>query len=117
MHIIWRAIRMLEMSGLTVIYVVADGCSTNRKFFRLHRIPDYQKSGVTYPAPNISSPGNQVYFMADAPHVLKTVRNAWYNSRTNGTRNLVVITNIKCHFAYVSAIVCRTMEVKLNGHT
>ena len=24
---------MLEMCGLTVISVVADGCSTNRKFF------------------------------------------------------------------------------------
>ena len=52
---------MLEMCGLTVISVVADGCTTNRKFFHLHRIPDYQKSGVTYLAPNISSPSNQVY--------------------------------------------------------
>ena len=91
MHVIWRAIRMIEICGLTVIYVVADGCSTNRRFFRLHKIPQYQKSGVTYEAPNISMPGNKIYFMADAPHVLKTVRNAWYNSKRNGTRKLVVI--------------------------
>ena len=82
---------MIEICGLTVISVVADGCSTNRRFFRLHKIPQYQKSGVTYLAPNISSPGNKIYFMADAPHVLKTVQNAWYNSKRNGTRNLVVI--------------------------
>ena len=90
MHIIWTAIRMSEMCGLTVIPVVADGCSINRRFFRLHKMTQYQKSGITYLAPNISSPGNKVYFMPDPPHVLKTVRNAWYNSRKNGTRNLVV---------------------------
>ena len=81
---------MLEMCGFTVISVVADGCSINRRFFRLHKMTQYQKSGITYLAPNISSPGNKVYFMPDPPHVLKTVRNAWYNSRKNGTQNLVV---------------------------
>ena len=55
-HIIWRAIRILEMCGLTVISVVTDGCSTNRKFVRLHKIAQYQKSGITYLAPIISSP-------------------------------------------------------------
>ena len=49
---------MLQMVGLTVISVVADGASCNRKFFRLHKILDHQKSGVTYKAPNISSPGS-----------------------------------------------------------
>ena len=82
---------MLEMCGLTVISVVADGCSINRRFFRLHKILQYQKSGLMYLAPNISSPSDKVYFMPDPPHVLKTVRNAWYDSRKNGTRNLVVI--------------------------
>ena len=81
---------MLQMVGLTVISVVADGASCNRKFFRLHKILDHQKSGVTYKAPNISSPGSLVYFIADAPHLLKTVRNAWYNSQSKRTRNLVV---------------------------
>jgi len=81
---------MLQLVGLTVISVVADGASTNRKFFRLHKISKHQKSGITYKTPNISDPGRFVYFIADAPHVLKTVRNAWYNSQANRTRNLVV---------------------------
>ena len=33
MPLVWRAIRMLQMVGLTVISVVADGASCNRKFF------------------------------------------------------------------------------------
>ena len=90
MPLVWRAIRMLQLTGLTVISVVADGASSNRKFFRLHKILKYQKSGVTYMAPNISEPDRFVYFIADAPHLLKTVRNAWYNSQSKRTRNLVV---------------------------
>jgi len=90
MPLVWRAIRMLRLVGLTVISVVANGASTNRKFFRLHKIFEHQKSGITYKAPNISDPGRFVYFTADAPHVLKTVRNTWYNSQANSTRNLVV---------------------------
>ena len=81
---------MLQLIGLTVISVVADGASSNRKFFRLHKILKYQQSGVTYMAPNISAPDRFVYFIADAPHLLKTVRNAWYNSQVNRTRSLVV---------------------------
>ena len=38
MHIIWTAIRMLEMCAFTVISVVADGYNTNRRFFRLHKM-------------------------------------------------------------------------------
>ena len=43
---------MLQLIGLTVISVVADGASSNRKFFQLHKILKYQQSGITYMAPN-----------------------------------------------------------------
>ena len=37
--------------------------------------------GVNYLAPNVCrAPGDKVYFIADPPHLLKTIRNAWYNS-------------------------------------
>ena len=90
MPVVWRAIRMLQLAGLTVVSVVADGASSNRKFFRLHKILEHQKSGVTYKAPNISRNGHFVYLMPDAPHLLKTIRNAWYNSQAKRTRNLIV---------------------------
>ena len=38
---------MLQIAGLQVICVAADGASPNKRFFKL------QKSGVTYVTPNI----------------------------------------------------------------
>ena len=81
---------MLALIGLQVISIVADGASNNRKFFRMHKIPQFQCSGITYKAPNITKPGSFVYFIADPPHLIKTVRNAWHNSQANGSRSLVV---------------------------
>lgn len=77
---------MLQLAGLTVVLVVADGVSSNRKFFRLHQILQHQKSGVTYKAPNICQQGSYIYFMPDVLHLLKIVRNAWYNSQANRTQ-------------------------------
>ena len=73
-YIVWRAIRLLQIAGLQVISVVADGASTNRRFFKLHSIDKYKKSGVTYLAPNVCrAAGDKVYFVADPPHLLKTI--------------------------------------------
>lgn len=66
--------------GLQVISVVADGGSNNRRFFCMHAISKLQISGVTYKAPNITQPGSFAYSIADPPHLIKTMRNAWYNS-------------------------------------
>ena len=96
MPIVWRSVRMLQLAGLTVISVVTDGASSNLKFFRLHQIFKHQKSGVTYKAPNVCWQGNYVYFMPDAPHLLKTVRNAWHNSQANRNRKLTVRVKLKC---------------------
>ena len=82
---------------IQVICVVSDGASSNRKFFASHAIEQYKKSGVTFKAPNISLPGNFVFFMCDVPHLIKTTRNAWSNSTTNGTRHLEVCAYIELH--------------------
>ena len=90
-YIVWRAIRILEIAGLQVICVVADGASANRRFFRLHAIEEYKKCGITYLAPNIChAPGDKVYFIADPPHLIKTIRNAWHNSQHNRSHHLIV---------------------------
>jgi len=49
---------MLQLAGLTIVSVVADGASSNLKFFRLHIILENQKSGVTFKVPNISRNGH-----------------------------------------------------------
>ena len=82
---------MLQIAGLQIICIVADGASPNRRFFKSHKISEFVKSGVTYLAPNVCcTPGSYVYFMADVPHLIKTIRNAWHNSQSGRSRHLMV---------------------------
>ena len=73
-----------------VIAVVADEASINRRLFRMYSIDRYNKGKITYKTPNLSQPEEFIYFVPDVPHLIKTVYNAWYNSRHNGTRHLEV---------------------------
>ena len=45
-------------------------------------------------APNITKPGSFVYFIADPPYLIKTVRNGWYHSQENGSCSLVVCISV-----------------------
>ena len=84
---------MLQIVGLRVICITADGAPPNRKFFKLRRIGELVKFGVTYITPNVccKPPENYIYFMADVPHLIKTARNAWYNSQLARFQHLMVI--------------------------
>ena len=105
---------MLALIGLQVISVIADGAPNNRRFFPMHTISKFQCSGITYKAPNITNPGSFVYFIADPPHLIKTVRNAWYNSQANGTRSLVVCIHATVYYLLIY-ILSRIKERKLSG--
>ncbi|XP_065891694.1 uncharacterized protein [Dysidea avara] len=87
-YMTWKAVQMLSLVGLEVICMVADGASSNRKFFACHSIEKYKKMCITYKAPNLTLPGQFVYFMVDVLHLMKTTRNAWSNSQAKGTRHL-----------------------------
>ena len=71
----WDAVYRLERNGLKVLAATADGASTNRRLIKLHS----SKSGeVVYKVVNPHSRDRRyLYFFADPPHLLKTVRNAW----------------------------------------
>ena len=92
MHsILSEAIRRLGQIGLHVVACVADGAKPNRKFFRDYKTKQYVKDGVAYKIPDVYRPGKFIYFFSDVPHLMKTTRNAWANSREKGSRNLTVI--------------------------
>lgn len=75
----WEAIYRLERMGLKVLAATADGASTNRKLFNLHR---KKRGDVTYRVSNPYATDDRfLYFFSDPPHLLKTVRNAWANSK------------------------------------
>lgn len=77
----WSVIGALERSGVMVIAFVCDGASTNRAFIKLHTPATITSSGVVFDTVNKHAPDRLLYFFSDVPHLLKTLRNAFFNSR------------------------------------
>jgi len=74
---VWEAIARLEKLGFHVLVLTCDGASPNRKFWKLHSDDD-----MTYKVPNpYASTLRDLYFISDPPHLLKTIRNSWFNSK------------------------------------
>lgn len=63
------------------VAAIADGASTNRKFFKLHKgLQDASYTGVIYYTVNLFAPQRKIYFFSDVPHLIKTSRNCLYSS-------------------------------------
>lgn len=82
MPIFWEAVCILESScNLWVIATTSDGASPNRGFYRLHKPLDGDSGrDVCYRTINLFAPHRYIYFMSDAPHLIKTTRNCLYHS-------------------------------------
>ena len=80
--IIWKAVRILETSKakLRVLFITCDGASANRRFFKLHG--NINQFINCTPNPYAHDERN-IYFISDAPHLLKTTRNCFSNSYGN----------------------------------
>ena len=91
LQVIWEAVRRLEANGIKVLSITSDGASSNRKFFRMHHDKN-DPNTFMYKGLNLYSDDHRwVYFFSDPPHLLKTIRNCWCNSGSNGTRLMKVI--------------------------
>lgn len=76
MPIFWEAV-----CNLWVIATTSDGASPNRGFYRLHKPLDGDSgTDVCYRTINLFAPHWFIYFMPDAPHMIKTTRNCLYLS-------------------------------------
>ena len=69
---------------VTVICLIADGLSTNRKKFEQMRNLD----NCSRQCFNIYNPKIPLFLKVDPPHLLKTTRNCIYASRPSGSRLL-----------------------------
>ena len=79
--LVWEAIYRLERIQLKVLAITADGASTNGLFFKIHN-PNATPDEITYKVYNPHAPdGRFLYFFSDAPHLIKTVRNAWESKK------------------------------------
>ena len=89
--IFWKAVNILENIDLKVIAATADGASSNRKFFRMHKALDGDCSeNVVYRTQNLFSKEERfIYFFADVPHLMKTARNCLANSGSGRTSRLL----------------------------
>ena len=89
---VWEAVKILEAIGLKVVSFTSDGATPNRKFYRLHKMTNGANAGsIVHWVTNPFSPDRKIFFISDAPHLLKTTRNNLENSHGNqNTRNLMV---------------------------
>lgn len=82
MPIFWEAVCVLETTcNLWVIAATSDGASANRSFYRMHQALDGNADKeVCYRTINFYAPHRFIYFMSDAPHLIKTTRNCLHHS-------------------------------------
>lgn len=80
--IFWKAVGICELQcNLKVIAATCDGASPNRKFFKMHKnFCDDEDKDVVYKTRNLYCKDRYVYFISDAPHLVKTSRNCVNNS-------------------------------------
>ena len=77
---VWQAISRLERLGFNVLALTCDGASPNRRLWKLHSAG----KDMVYKVPNpYASDSRFLYFISDPPHLLKTIRNSWCNSKRN----------------------------------
>ena len=88
----WRAVAILEDTcQLPVIATVSDGASSNRAFYRMHRMLHQSVDSdieVVHRTINLFAPERYIWFFADVPHLMKTTRNCMYHSGSGKTRYL-----------------------------
>lgn len=96
-QLIITAICLLENIGVKIEGVVSDGASTNRKFWVELGISG-QKDKVSNSFQHLLDPKRKIFIFADAPHLIKNVRNRLYNKkslRVNTILNFLIISNFK----------------------
>lgn len=85
----WDVIGKCERSGVAIIAYTTDGSSVNRAFIKMNK-PYSIDSNVVYDTLNKCAPRSVInkeknhvrvlYFIADTPHLLKTIRNCFATS-------------------------------------
>ncbi|KAE8740549.1 hypothetical protein FOCC_FOCC013930 [Frankliniella occidentalis] len=83
----WQVIGALERSGIAVVAYVSDGSSVNRSFIKKHIPASIHESGIIFSTVNLAARDRNLYFIADVPHLLKTIRNCFLNSRWDGKKS------------------------------
>ncbi len=85
--LVWEAIEALELYDIPIVSLTCDGAKPNRRLFRMLQ---HQKTTV-YKTFNPFRVQEELYFICDVPHLLKTSRNCFSNSFAHSkSRNMQV---------------------------
>ena len=84
--IMWEAVRQVEITGLHVAGITADGAANNRNFFG--KTASFQQFKARNP---FSATKLYVYFFSDIPHLIKTTRNCWSHSFPNSKSRAMTV--------------------------
>ena len=99
--LVWKAIARLELNGLHVLGITADGASVNRKVFRMHG----ERNKLTYKSLNIfSDEQRDILFFSDPPHLLKTIRNALASTSRKLWVSDIFITCLVVYYCYLFSV-------------
>ena len=91
----WEAVGRLELCGFKVLALTCDGLAANRRLFKLH---NPKSSSLVYKVSNsYATDGRSLYFFVDPPHLIKTVRNGWANSKRHLLVSIMIIIILKLH--------------------
>jgi hypothetical protein len=85
-RLLMAAIIRLEVMGARVLVVVSDGAATNKKVWTLAGLgiqqqenkPDVINNTIAHP----TATNENIYFLQDAPHAFKCIRNQMFNHET-----------------------------------
>ena len=81
MPLFWEAVAILELlCNLWVIDVTFDRAYPNRRFYRMHKNLHNDIIDICFKTINLYGKYGNIYFIADAPHLIKTAGNCWHNS-------------------------------------
>lgn len=102
-QLVIKAICLLENIGCRVEGVVSDGASTNRKLWVELGISG-QKDKVSNSFQNPLDPKRQIFMFADAPHLIKNVRNRLYNKKSLRVNTIIRFLIIYLNNTYIKLL-------------
>ncbi len=69
----------------------SDKAGPNMQLYQLHATGG-EDLGVVHKTVNVYAPDRSIFFVSDAPHLLKTFRKNLFSSRPNGGKRLMKVT-------------------------
>ena len=77
--LMWNVIERLTRMDFMVMAVTCDGAKCNQKMFQMHNL----KESSVYKTKNVFSCGQEIRFICDPPHLVKTARNCLASNKRN----------------------------------